>query len=170
MKKMICLFTILCQMSLISLYAADQAGDSAQSKIKTAEAQASEATIVNQEQPAQVKKMEPSVQAKSAEQQPVQAKMVLREKISDQNPLRKIARGTVNVTLGWTEIPRQMIKVNKDSGDIAGVFWGPLKGFAFFLGRTAVGVYEVTTFLLPPYKPVVNPEFILSDDNATDDE
>jgi putative exosortase-associated protein (TIGR04073 family) len=96
--------------------------------------------------------------------------MVLREKVSDQNPLRKIARGTVNATLGWTEIPRQMIKVNKESGDIAGAFWGPLKGFAFFIGRTAVGVYEVTTFLLPPYKPVVNPEFILSDDNATDNE
>lgn len=179
MKKMICLFTIICQMSLISLYAADQASDSAQSEIKAAEEQASEVPIVNQEQPvkakdieqpAQAKKVEPPVQSKSVEQPPVQTKMVLREKVSDQNPLRKIARGTVNATLGWTEIPRQMIKVNKENGDIAGVFWGPLKGFAFFLGRTAVGVYEVTTFLLPPYKPVVNPEFILSDDRATDSE
>jgi putative exosortase-associated protein (TIGR04073 family) len=58
-----------------------------------------------------------------------------------------------------------MMKENKTKGDIAGVFWGPLKGFAFFVGRTAVGIYEVTTFLIPPYKPVVNPEFILSEDD-----
>jgi putative exosortase-associated protein (TIGR04073 family) len=161
MKKIICFFTIICQLSIVSLYAADEVNKNNQGVIMTAEPQAREATATVKEQPAQ---------ATDAEQPPVQAKMVLREKVSDQNPLRKIARGTVNATLGWTEIPRQMIKVNKDSGDIAGVFWGPLKGFAYFIGRTAVGVYEVTTFLLPPYKPVVNPEFILSDDNATDNE
>lgn len=96
----------------------------------------------------------------------VQGTVVLRERVSDQNPLRKIARGAVNTTLGWVEIPRQMIKENKAKGDIAAVFWGPLKGFAFFVGRTAVGLYEVTTFLIPPYKPVVTPEFILSDDDS----
>jgi len=188
MKKLICLFTIICQLSLVSLYAADQASNIAQGEIKAEATQVKEAEVVNQEQsvqsknmeqlaqakkieqPAQAKKVEQPSQAKIAEQAPVQTKMVLREKVSDQNPLRKIARGTVNVTLGWTEIPRQMIKVNKANGDIAGIFWGPLKGFAYFLGRTAVGVYEVTTFLLPPYKPVVNPEFILSEDNATDNE
>ncbi|MDD4955577.1 MAG: exosortase system-associated protein, TIGR04073 family [Candidatus Omnitrophica bacterium] len=95
-----------------------------------------------------------------------QGTVVLRERTSDQNPLRKVARGAVNTTLGWVEIPRQMIKENKDKGDIAGVFWGPLKGFAFFVGRTAVGLYEVTTFLIPPYKPVVKPEFILSDEDS----
>lgn len=188
MKKLICLFTIICQLSLVSLYAADQANNNVQGEIKAEAIQVKEAEVVNQEQPvvsknmeqpaqakkieqpAQVKKIGQSLKAKTAQPAPVQTKMVLREKVSDQNPLRKIARGTVNVTLGWTEIPRQMIKVNKASGDVAGVFWGPLKGFAYFLGRTAVGVYEVTTFLLPPYKPVVNPEFILSEDNATDNE
>jgi len=97
--------------------------------------------------------------------QEAQGTVVLRERVSDQNPLRKVARGAVNTTLGWVEIPRQMIKENKAKGDIAGVFWGPLKGFAFFVGRTAVGLYEVTTFLIPPYKPVVTPEFILSDED-----
>lgn len=86
----------------------------------------------------------------------------------DHNPLRKLARGAVNTTLSVVEIPRQMIKVKQDisgiSGDIAGIFWGPLKGFTFFLGRTAVGIYELTTFLIPPYKPVVKPEFIFADE------
>jgi putative exosortase-associated protein (TIGR04073 family) len=170
MKKLICLFTIICQLSLVSLYAADVATNTTQGEIKASTPQAQEVIAVNPEQPAQAKSVEQPAPVKEVEPPAVQSKMVLREKVSDQNPLRKIARGTVNATLGWTEIPRQMIKVNKANGDIAGVFWGPLKGFAYFLGRTAVGVYEVTTFLLPPYKPVVNPEFILSDDNATDSE
>jgi putative exosortase-associated protein (TIGR04073 family) len=82
----------------------------------------------------------------------------------DYNPLRKVARGAANATLGWVEIPRQTIKVNQKKGDIAGVFWGPLKGFVCFIGRTAVGIYEMVTFLVPPYKPVVEPEFIFSED------
>ncbi len=200
MKKIICLFAIICQLAAVSLYAADDASKGNKGIIMSQTPQIKEANPASTAQPAQVENAvqseqaknveqpipvkeqsvqtkeqpeqikEQPVQAKKVEPPPVQSKMVLREKVSDQNPLRKIARGTVNVTLGWTEIPRQMIKVNKENGDIAGVFWGPLKGFAFFIGRTAVGVYEVTTFLLPPYKPVVKPEFILSDDSATDNE
>jgi len=117
-------------------------------------------TAVKEEPAEEMNKEAPCVPDEEA-----QGTVVLRERVSDQNPLRKVARGAVNTTLGWVEIPRQMIKVNKTKGDIAGVFWGPLKGFAFFVGRTAVGLYEVTTFLIPPYKPVVNPEFILSDDD-----
>jgi putative exosortase-associated protein (TIGR04073 family) len=82
----------------------------------------------------------------------------------DQNPLRKVARGAANASLGWLEIPRQTIKETKNKGEIGGAFWGPLKGFAFFVGRTAIGVYEIATFLLPPYKAVVEPEFIFSDE------
>ncbi len=78
----------------------------------------------------------------------------------DYNPLRKFVRGVVNVSLGFIEIPRQMIKVKQDSGDLAGLFWGSLKGMTFMIGRALVGVYEVSTFLLPPYLPLVEPEFI----------
>jgi putative exosortase-associated protein (TIGR04073 family) len=80
------------------------------------------------------------------------------------NPLRKIARGVVNTSLGWLEIPRQMIKVNEKKGDIAGIFWGTLRGLSFALMRTTVGVYEVATFIIPPYKEVVEPEFIFSEE------
>lgn len=80
------------------------------------------------------------------------------------NPLRKAARGAVNATLGWAEIPRQIIKENKGKKDIKTVLWGPVKGFSYFVSRTAVGIYEITTFLIPPYKPVVDPEFIFPDD------
>jgi len=113
---------------------------------------------------------QPALQAQPAVQAPTEEhRAVVITKRSgfsiDQSPLRKIARGAVNVSLGWVEIPRQMIKINEANGDISGAFWGPLKGFAYFIGRTAVGIYEITTFLLPPYKTVVDPEFILSDED-----
>jgi len=87
----------------------------------------------------------------------------------DYNPLSKVARGLVNVSFGWLEIPRQMVKVKKAegheiSGELAGAFWGPLKGLTYFLGRAIVGSYEVATFLIPTYKPLVRPEYIFADD------
>ncbi len=81
----------------------------------------------------------------------------------DNNPLRKFSRGLVNLSVGWLEIPRQMVKVKESSGDIAGLFLGPLKGFAYTVGRMVVGAYEIGTFLVPPYRKVIEPEFIFSD-------
>ncbi len=87
----------------------------------------------------------------------------------DYNPLSKLARGLANVSLGWLEIPRQMMKVkaaegNELSGEIAGIFWGPLKGFTYFMGRMFVGTYEVGTCIIPSYKPLLRPEYIFADD------
>ncbi len=87
----------------------------------------------------------------------------------DYNPLSKAARGLINVSLGWLEIPRQMVKVKEAenheiSGELAGAFLGPLKGFMYFLGRMAVGTYEVGTFIIPTYKPLVKPAYIFADD------
>ena len=181
MKKTICFFIILSQMFLLS-YAQDEAESAAtQAQPEAIPAVLSEPTKASVAEdvaaPVVQKKevKEKAVNKKQAQEeepqepcnalQETQGTVVLRERVSDQNPLRKISRGAVNTALGWVEIPRQMIKVNKAKGDVAGVFWGPLKGFAFFVGRTAVGIYEVTTFLLPPYKPVVSPEFIFSEDD-----
>jgi len=184
MKKIICFFIILSQTFLFLSYAADEAV-STENQAATQESVSSPAAVeVTNEAPLPVvekKKAKPAVVKEEVKEpvateevkteelgpasQEIESTVVLRERISDQNPLRKVARGAVNATLGWVEIPRQMMKENKTKGDIAGVFWGPLKGFAFFVGRTAVGIYEVTTFLIPPYKPVVNPEFILSEDD-----
>ena len=87
----------------------------------------------------------------------------------DYNPLSKFARGLFKVSMGWLEVPRQMVKVKEAeshgiSGELAGAFWGPLKGVTYFLGRAIVGSYEVATFLIPTYKPLVMPEYIFADD------
>ena len=80
------------------------------------------------------------------------------------NALRKFSRGFVNVLGGIVEVPRQVIKVTEKSGDIAGISYGLLKGFACWIGRTMVGVYEVGTFIFPSYRPLIEPEFIFEEE------
>ena len=51
----------------------------------------------------------------------------------------------------------------ENSGDMAGIIVGPFKGIAKFIGRTAAGVYDVATFLIPypeDYEPLIEPEFL----------
>lgn len=83
-------------------------------------------------------------------------------------PLRKLARGAINVAFGWLEIPRQMIRVKQEigqtTGDIVGFTWGSLKGLAWCIGRTAIGALELVTFAIPEYDPIIEPEFIFSEE------
>ncbi len=83
-------------------------------------------------------------------------------------PLRKLSRGTINIAFGWLEIPRQMIRVKQEvgdtTGDVVGFTWGPLKGIACFVGRTAIGALELVTFAVPEYDPIIEPEFIFSEE------
>ena len=83
----------------------------------------------------------------------------------DYNPLKKMVRGMTNVSWAISEVPRQMIYVTKEEGDLAGATWGIAKGFAYMFGRMFVGAYEVATFLAPPYRPVVRPEFIFTEED-----
>lgn len=162
MKKIICLFMIFAQLSFIPGYA--------ETKDKQASMPRTNFEPKNKVKPAvEQQTMQTEVISEKKEAATTKKGAILsRTKFSDLSPLRKIARGTANTALGWLEIPRQTIKVNKKEGDIAGVFWGPVKGFAYFVRRTAVGIYEVTTFLLPPYKAAVEPEFIFSDEDDED--
>ena len=76
------------------------------------------------------------------------------------------------MALGWVEVPKQMMGVKKEhgggAGDVAGVFWGLTKGFAHFIGRTVVGVYETATFFIPSFDPVIEPEYIFSEGETTE--
>jgi putative exosortase-associated protein (TIGR04073 family) len=83
---------------------------------------------------------------------------------NDTNPLRKLVRGFVNLGLCMAELGRQPMHTAKEEGDLAGATWGLAKGFAFTVGRAVLGAYEVSTFILPPYRPLVEPEFIFSDE------
>lgn len=75
------------------------------------------------------------------------------------NAFSKLGRGFGNAVLSFTELPIQMIKTSEESGDAAGFFVGIPKGLAFWVGRCALGFYEAFTFIIPPYGPLVKPEF-----------
>lgn len=95
------------------------------------------------------------------------------------NALRKLGRGVTNTSLGWVEIIRQTIKVNQPDyfynpgerrsalffNPVTKLFlWGPLKGLAYAIERSFIGIYEVITFPFPPYGHFVDPEFIFSEE------
>lgn len=79
------------------------------------------------------------------------------------DPIQKLGRGITNTATGWVEIPREIGRSVEKSGDIAGIFVGPLKGVFKGIGRTAAGIYDIITFLIPlprRYEPLIEPEYV----------
>ena len=75
----------------------------------------------------------------------------------------KLFRGIVNLVTGWMEIPKQVTQ-EADAG--RGFTRGFAKGIGYAIGRTSVGGYEILTFPFPlpeEYRPIVHPEYVLSD-------
>lgn len=70
----------------------------------------------------------------------------------------------MNTSLGWIEVPHQMVKINEEKGDLAGFFWGSLRGLTYCLGRSLLGTYGMSIFLFPPYRTLVKPDFIFSEE------
>ena len=72
----------------------------------------------------------------------------------------KAARGTKNILFGWTEMPKRVVDITKESnnpvwGLLAGTFQGTLKAVA----RTISGVVDVVTAPIDPDKaPLVQPD------------
>lgn len=61
----------------------------------------------------------------------------------------KLGHGVANMTLGFTEIPKNIINVTDDSGILVGMTWGTLRGIFHGVGRTLVGVGEFLTSPFP---------------------
>lgn len=73
--------------------------------------------------------------------------------------IKKLGRGTLNILFGWLEVIVQPGIAEKPSEVVLGFF----KGFAFALGRTAAGFYDVVTFPVPMpanYAPIIQPETV----------
>ena len=87
---------------------------------------------------------------------------------SEDNAATKLGRGLANVFTGWLEIPAEIGRQNEKKGELAAIFIGPILGFCKAVGRTAVGAYDTITFPIPlpsGYKPVIEPELVMEDDN-----
>ena len=79
-------------------------------------------------------------------------------------PIRKLGRGVANTLTGPLELPRNIVSVTEEEGYAAGLTYGILKGIAWSVLRTTVGIYETITFPIPlpsNYDPILEPEFLL---------
>ena len=73
----------------------------------------------------------------------------------------KLHRGTKNVVLGWTEIPKNIVDTSKKSGGLVGITVGTVKGIFQAVARTVSGVVDVVTFPIGNYdKPAVKPSMV----------
>ena len=75
------------------------------------------------------------------------------------NPGEKLARGVVNATTGWVEVPKQAAIGAQEAGP-PGLIGGLFKGVVLGVTRTVVGGVEVGTFMLPApdrYEPILKP-------------
>lgn len=94
------------------------------------------------------------------------AQPVLAEQDTGRLVMTKLFRGMANAVTGWMEIPKQMIQTSEAQGVGVGVTWGFAKGIGWAVGRSVIGAYEIITFPFPvpeEYKPVLQPEYVLSD-------
>ncbi len=81
------------------------------------------------------------------------------------NPGEKLARGVVNATTGWMEVPKETARGDQEAG-LPGLIGGLFKGVALGATRTAVGGLEIGTFLLPipnRYEPILKPATVFDE-------
>jgi len=69
---------------------------------------------------------------------------------------KKALWGLSNASLGFFEIPKNMIIVTNDTNLLYGLTGGVALGALHTVGRTLVGIIDLSFFLLPT-KPVVQP-------------
>jgi len=70
----------------------------------------------------------------------------------------KFGTGVLNAATGWTEIPKTMYTTSQTEGPV-GLPLGFFKGVFHTLGRTMIGVMDMTTFFIPT-KPMMTPGLI----------
>ena len=74
-------------------------------------------------------------------------------------PIQKAERGFVNAAFGWTEIPKKVVDITKQSNPIKGLLIGGWQGTCKAFARTASGLSELATFPIGRYdKPRVLPD------------
>lgn len=81
----------------------------------------------------------------------------------------KFKRGVVNSLTGWLEIPRKIIDTSKEENLLKGLTIGLAKGLGRGVKRTAAGLCETTTFIMPfpkqNYETIMTPENVFIKDN-----
>ncbi|QXP84857.1 exosortase system-associated protein, TIGR04073 family [Methylococcus sp. Mc7] len=71
----------------------------------------------------------------------------------------KLGSGLSNLTLGWLEIPKNMINTSNQTNVLFGISGGLFKGLLQTVGRTLTGAVDFLTFPVPT-EPIAHPEFV----------
>ncbi len=82
----------------------------------------------------------------------------------------KLARGAINFSTGWIELPKQIYLIGQAEGWVTGALRGPIDGLGMFVVRTVAGAYEVLTFPIPvppQYRLMFQPGFVWEQDEVT---
>ncbi|MCB9800407.1 MAG: exosortase system-associated protein, TIGR04073 family [Candidatus Omnitrophica bacterium] len=73
----------------------------------------------------------------------------------------KAGRGFGNLTTGYYEIVHQTVEMSEDNRWPIALFGGLVKGVAYGTARTLTGAFELVTFPIPGYEPIMYPEYII---------
>jgi putative exosortase-associated protein (TIGR04073 family) len=76
----------------------------------------------------------------------------------------KLGHGVANIATGWAEVPKNIMIIGQKDGIVAGATVGVFTGLVQTLGRTAYGVMDTATFLIPT-ATTVKPGYIWEDIN-----
>jgi len=73
----------------------------------------------------------------------------------------KAERGSRNIALGWTEIPKSFMDTTKEKNVLFGLTFGALEGVLNAVARTVSGIVDVGTLPMGSYdKPAVKPSMV----------
>jgi len=78
---------------------------------------------------------------------------------------QKLGSGLSNLTLGWLELPKNVVNTSNETNLAVGVTGGVLKGVLHPLGRTLAGTVDVLSAPFPT-KPIVTPPFVWQNFNT----
>ena len=75
------------------------------------------------------------------------------------DPLEKAARGAINTTTGWLEIPKVMYEDSVNENPLFGCTFGFFHGCATAIYRTGAGLVDIATSPFKPYDEHIVPEY-----------
>ena len=75
--------------------------------------------------------------------------------------LSKFGRGISNGLTFWIEVPKQIYLTARRRDPLTALVYGTGKGLVYGVWRGATGVFDMVSFLIPPYdSPLICPEFV----------
>lgn len=78
------------------------------------------------------------------------------------SPFNKLGRGAINTATCWLEVPAEVCRVTAEKNALVGYTLGLTEGFFTTLLRGFTGIFDVATFIIPPYnKPLMQPEYAM---------